>query len=67
MPKYISRKIVKQILGAHADQFDVILLFGDPLETKPIEPYGQSVVQEMYDKARAFRAYCSEDEGVTYP
>ncbi|KKL78884.1 hypothetical protein LCGC14_2020330, partial [marine sediment metagenome] len=30
MPKYISRKIVKQILGAHADQFDVILLFGDP-------------------------------------
>ncbi|KKL21225.1 hypothetical protein LCGC14_2447540, partial [marine sediment metagenome] len=43
------------------------LLFGDPLEPKPIEPYGQSVVQEMYDKARAFRAYCSEDEGVTYP
>ena len=70
MPEYISRKIVKQILGINAKHFDVVLEeYGTPPHFihPPTTLYGVLEIQKIYEKARLLRAYLSEDEGVTYP
>lgn len=61
MPEYVSRKLVRKILGPAADQFDVMLVPHTPKLT------GIDKVLEVIDKARVFRATLNEDEGVTYP
>lgn len=62
MPEYVSRKIVREILGTDADQFNVMLVPDTP-GTFP----RSNMMQVVLDKARLLRAYLSEDEGVTYP
>ena len=63
MPEYFNQKIVKKILGAGAEKFNVEFVNHPILKVV----YGVSAIEEMYDQARILRATINEDEGVTYP
>ncbi len=71
MPEYVNRKIVKQVIGVGAEDFDVALI-EEKFKLSFIVPRKSKITTldaalAVYDTARLLRACYNEDEGVTYP
>ena len=67
MPEYVSREIVRKILGPDEDEITIVIESGTPPHFIIPKPIGIDKMLQVYYKARVMRACFNEDEGVTYP